>query len=63
MEVGRFSSERNVKDGWGTFDSTNQKYRMGSAYEMKNAEITVNCTYQCRVNTYSIYHQVEKHLK
>ena len=53
-------SAQNVKDGWGTFDSTNEKYKMGSAYEMKNAEITVNCTYQCRVNTYSIYHQVEK---
>lgn len=53
-------SAQNVKDGWGTFDSTNEKYKMGSAYEMKNAEITVNCTYQCIVNTYSIYHQVEK---
>ena len=53
-------SAQNVKDGWGTFDSTNEKYTMGSAYEMKNAEITVNCTYQCMVNTYSIYNQVKK---
>ena len=53
-------SAQNVKDGWGIFDSTNEKYKMGSAYEMKNAEITVNCTYQCMVNTYSIYNQVKK---
>ena len=53
-------SAQNVKYGWGTFDSTNEKYTMGSAYEMKNAEITVNCTYQCMVNTYSIYNQVKK---
>lgn len=50
----------NVKSGWGSFDSTNQKYRTGDAYEMKAETITVSCTYDCSVNTYSVYHKTSK---
>lgn len=53
-------SAQDVASGWGRFDLDNQQYTMGSAYEMKREEITVNCYYQCMVNTYSIYHQTEK---
>lgn len=56
------ASEQDVKDkdNWGRFYPNNQQYEMGSAYEMKKAEINVNCYYQCMVNTYSIYHQTKK---
>lgn len=50
----------NVKSGWGDFDKTNQKYTTGSAYEMKAETITVSCTYDCSVNTYSVYHKTSK---
>lgn len=45
---------------WGSFDSTNDKYTMGSAYHMKKEKITVNYTYLCTVNKYSIYHEKSK---
>lgn len=54
-------SAQDVKAGWGRFYLDSQQYEMGSAYEMKKGSITVNCKYQCTVNTYSIYHQTEKH--
>lgn len=53
-------SAQNVASGWGHFDSDNQKYEMGNAYEMKKGSITVNCYYQCTVNPYSIYYQTSK---
>ena len=55
-------SEQDVKDknNWGSFESTNDKYTMGSAYHMKKEQITVNFTYQCNVNQYSIYYQTSK---
>lgn len=51
---------QDVASGWGSFDPNNQLYEIGSAYEMKASSINVNCTYQCMVNTYSIYYQTSK---